>query len=119
MIIYLAGGLKNGWQDKIIPFFPNHIILDPRKWQETDPAIYTSRDLMFIRKADCVLAYMSSDNPSGFGLSVEIGYAYGLGKRIIFWDGINTDWRSRYFDMHRQITTVCYSIEEVVKEVLK
>lgn len=118
MIVYLAGGMKDGWQERIVPFLDGHEILDPRSWGSPDPAVYTARDLEGIRKADCLLVHMSSSNPSGFGLSVELGYAYALGKRIIFCDEIEGDWRSGYFGMHRQMATVvCRDLEFAAKLV--
>lgn len=103
MKIYLAGGLKDGWQEQIPSGWD---VLDPRTWQDPDPAIYTARDLQAIRQSDAVLAYMDSANPSGLGMSLEVGYAHGLGKRVLFIDGIGGDWRSRYFGMHRSICEV-------------
>lgn len=118
MIIYLAGGMKDGWQDKVAPLLAGHELLDPRSWSTPDPAAYTVRDLEAVRKADCMLAHMSSSNPSGFGLSVELGYAYALGKRIVFCDEIRTDWRTGYFGMHRQMASqVCYSLEAAAAAV--
>ena len=47
-----------------------------------------------------------------FGLSVELGYAYALGKKIVFCDEIRSDWRSPYFGMHREMATeVVHSLE--------
>lgn len=117
MIVYLAGGLKDGWQDRVAPYLAGHTILDPRSWQDSDPAVYTVRDLEAVRAADCVLACMDSANPSGFGLSVELGYACALGKRVVFWDDLGKDWRSRYFDMHRQMASaVCRSEADIARE---
>lgn len=108
MKVYLAGGLSCDWQDAA----PDHWeILDPRTWQSDDPAIYTERDLAGIRAAGAVLAFMSGANPSGFGMSLEIGYAHALGKPIYFVDQISSDWRSRYFGMHRTICRTFPTIE--------
>jgi len=116
MIIYLAGGMKDGWQDKVAPLLVGHELLDPRSWSTPDPVVYTARDLEAVRKCDCVLVHMSSSNPSGFGLSVELGYAYALGKRIVFCDEIKSDWRSGYFGMHRQMATVvCNDLVEAAQ----
>jgi hypothetical protein len=118
MIIYLAGGMKDGWQEKATPLFKGHELLDPRSWSSSDPAVYTARDLEGIRKADCLLVHMSSSNPSGFGLSVELGYAYALGKLILFVDEIGGDWRTGYFGMHRQMATlVCLSLGEAAAQL--
>lgn len=119
MMIYLAGGMEHGWQDRVAPLLIGHELLDPRSWSDPDPAIYTARDLDAIRRADCLLVHMSSANPSGFGLSVELGYAYGLGKRIVFWDEISSDWRSRYFGMHRQMASkVCDTLDSAICECI-
>lgn len=118
MIIYLAGGMKDGWQEKVSPLLIGHELLDPRSWSDPDPAVYTARDLEGIHRADCLLVHMSSSNPSGFGLSVELGYAYALKKPIIFVDEIRTDWRTGYFGMHRQMATrVFLSLEEAAAQV--
>ena len=119
MIVYLAGGMNDGWQDKAIALLPRHECLDPRSWSDPNPAVYTARDLDAIRRADCLLVHMASSNPSGFGLSVELGYAYALGKKIVFCDQIRADWRSSYFGMHREMAThVCHSLEDAIPLVL-
>ena len=118
MIIYLAGGMRDGWQDRVRPLLGSNVVLDPRSWGSPDPAVYTMRDLQGVREADVVLVHMSSSNPSGFGLSVELGYAYALGKRIVFCDEIASDWRTGYFGMHREMATVvCRSLEEAAKAI--
>ena len=48
------------------------------------PNQYTEWDLFYIDKSDIVFAYMEKDNPSGFGLCLEIGYARAKGKLVIF-----------------------------------
>lgn len=114
--IYLAGGMKCGWQDRVTQLAPDGVqFLDPRTWATSDPAIYTAKDLSAVRECDCILAYMDSSNPSGFGLCLEIGYAYALGKRIIFVDAVAGDWRTRYFDMCRQVSSVCTSFAEALE----
>lgn len=111
MKIYLAGGMKTDWQDRLMAAAPRHRYLDPRSHGITDPAEYTRWDLAAVAVCDVVVAQMDSSNPSGFGLSLEVGYAHALGKRVVFIDGIRGDWRSRYFDMVRQVSTVVESIE--------
>lgn len=114
--IYLAGGMEDGWQDKIAPLLSGHTLLDPRSWATPDPAVYTARDLAAVREADVLILHMSPANPSGFGLSVELGYAYALGKRLIFIDELGQDWRSRYFGMHREMAdVVCSTLQEAAE----
>lgn len=112
MKVYLAGGMKDGWQDRVIPLLPKWTIFDPRLHGLEHPADYTRWDLEHVREADVILAYMDPANPSGFGMSVELGYASALGKRIIFVDGLGVDHRSRSFAMHRQLAEVVLTFEE-------
>lgn len=113
--IYLAGGLNTGWQDEILGIGGDYTYIDPRAWQSgATPEQYTTRDLAAIEDSHWVIAYMDSKNPSGFGLSVEIGYAKALRKKIIFVDLMKNDYRSRYFDMHRCMCDhIVYTIAEL------
>jgi nucleoside 2-deoxyribosyltransferase len=105
-------------EGKNAPLLVQHQILDPRSWSDPTPAIYTARDLQAIRNCDCLLVHMASSNPSGFGLSVELGFAYAIGKRIIFCDEISSDWRSNYFGMHREMANyVCASLADAAAAV--
>lgn len=113
MIIYLAGDMKSGWQDRFAACAkPEWELIDPRTHGFSDPASYTKWDLDGVRRADVVVAFMGPHNPSGFGLSLEVGFAHALGKRVIFVDGLRDDWRTRYFDMHRQISEVVGTLGE-------
>jgi nucleoside 2-deoxyribosyltransferase len=119
MKVYLAGGMKDGWQDKAIPLLAGHNVFDPRSWSSPDPNIYTARDLAHIAQCDVLLVHMSSSNPSGFGLSVELGFAYGIGKTIVFVDEISNDWRTNYFGMHRQMADATFTSLEAAAEWLR
>lgn len=89
MRIYLAGGFKTNWQDEVMHKAPSHSYLNPRKSGLTDWREYSAWDLNAIEHCDWVFAYFEEGNPSGFGLVLEIGYAKGLGKRVIFCDEIS------------------------------
>lgn len=89
LYVYLAGGLKSGWQDLIITecLDLNIVFFNPTKHNlELDSKLYTNWDLFHVSKSDIIFAFMENDNPSGLGLSLEIGYAKGLGKTIILVD---------------------------------
>ena len=90
--------------------------LDPGAHGLLNPEDYMRWDLGAIRKSDAVLAYMESSNPSGYGMSLEIGYAYALGIPIVFADDFcQTDERSRYFDMARACATcVCPGLPHAI-----
>jgi nucleoside 2-deoxyribosyltransferase len=86
MKIYLAGGMKSDWQDKVKEAVPDNIFFDPREHGLDDPKEYTKWDLDHVSKSDVVFAVFTLDNPSGFGMCIEIGFAKGLGIPIILVD---------------------------------
>jgi nucleoside 2-deoxyribosyltransferase len=90
MEIYLAGGMKSGWQDELISHFPNIEFLDPRSHGLTEPKDYTKWDLDAIRECDVIFGYLEESNPTGYNLCFELGYAHALGKKII-WVNENLD----------------------------
>lgn len=108
MEIYLAGGMKTGWQDKVIRRCTDLRFIDPRTHGLQQEAEYTAWDLAAIDRADMVFAYMDTSNPSGFGMSLEVGYAKARGKYI--WYVCEDDSaRQRYFGMVRSCADRLYS----------
>ena len=83
---YLAGGMRSTWQDKVKNEFPEIQWHDPREHGLSEPREYTAWDLDKVRSSAIVFAYFTKDNPSGFGMSAEIGYARALNKLIILVD---------------------------------
>ena len=106
--IYLAGGFKSGWQDRIVELLPNHKFFDPRKHELDNPSDYTDWDLNAIRQSDLIIAFMEKGNPGGYALSLEIGYARALDKKIILIDEHDDIQRKRYFEMVREVSDECY-----------
>lgn len=82
--IYLAGGFRSGWQEKVIAAIPGSRFKDPRAHSLKDKASYTLWDLEAIRDCDVLFAYLEAANPGGYALALEVGFAKALGKRIIF-----------------------------------
>lgn len=82
MKVYLAGGFKSKWQDKVTT---RHTVIDPSKKDESTMSMMEigDWDKTAIQDSDIVFAYMERTNPSGFGLSCEIGYAHALGKTSV------------------------------------
>jgi len=76
------------------------IIFNPQDHKLNFSKEYTYWDLHFVEQADIVFAYLEKENPSGFGLTLEIGFAnriavfasartplcktFRLNRRIIF-----------------------------------
>lgn len=83
MKVYLSGGLDGDWQDKVKNGLSNATCFDPREIESNDPEIYTFEELDEIYECDIVFAYLESDNPSGIGLALEIGYAKGYNKYVV------------------------------------
>ena len=92
--IYLAGGMnQSNWQGKVIDSVKDkdYIFFNPRLHKLDTVKEYTLWDLHYVSKCDLLFAYMQKDNPSGYGLTLEIGYARGLNLPVIL-----VDERSRY-----------------------
>lgn len=86
MKVYLSGGMHTDWQDRVKALNPNTIWFDPRQHKLENPDAYTLWDLAAVRQCDVVFAFMEESNPSGVGLSLEVGYAIALGKIVILVD---------------------------------
>lgn len=85
--VYLAGGFKSNWQEKLIDQLRDKFIfLNPREHGLDDPKLYAAWDIHFVRDCDILFGYMEKTNPSGYGLAFEIGLSYGLKKTIILVD---------------------------------
>ena len=81
----MAGGFRSDWRDKAKEC-SNVEFIDPKEKEvkkEFQYFEYGCWDLHHIKQADICFVYMERTNPSGFGLSVEIGYARALGKTVI------------------------------------
>lgn len=83
--IYLAGGFRSNWQKVVIEKLgvERFDFYNPREHYLQSPKEYTTWDLHHVKKCDILLGYMEKDNPSGYGLALEIGYAKALNKTII------------------------------------
>ena len=87
MKIYLAGGLHSGWQDRVKREASQHEYFDPKvDADQRYPFKFTQQDLDGVQWCDIVFAYFERTNPSGLGLSKEIGWGAAFGKTVIFVD---------------------------------
>lgn len=118
MKVYLAGGFRSGWQKKVKEMAPVAHYLDPSTSGLTDPVGYTKWDLAAIDGCDVIFAYMEEDNPGGYALGLEIGYAKAQDKFIIF---INEKTSiNRYVPMLTAVaSTVCADLIEGAAELRK
>jgi hypothetical protein len=112
--IYLAGGLRSNWQERFIEQFEdqsNFIFFNPREHRLDEANEYTLWDLYHVSKADIIFAYMEKDNPSGYGLTLEIGYGKALDKLIVLVDerSKRDEVFKEKFKIVRHSASICFS----------
>ena len=85
--VYLAGGMASGWQDRVVSEFNGeYTFFDPRSHLLESVDEYTVWDIHYVKNCDILFGYMEESNPSGYGLSLEVGFARALGKTVILVD---------------------------------
>lgn len=117
--IYLAGGFKGGWHNLVMHELKDFFtFFNPQKHNLDEVKKYTTWDLYHVGKADIILGYMSSTNPSGYGLALEIGYAKALGKLVILVDERSPidETFARYFSIcHESANITFLSLSEAIQ----
>lgn len=111
--VYLAGGMnESNWQKKVIENInsDNFVFYNPREHSLTNSTEYTFWDLFYVKQSDILFAYMQSDNPSGIGLTLEVGYARALDKSIILVDerSKNDEAFANRFKIVRESSTIVF-----------
>ena len=89
MKIYLAGGTKTNWQGDVKKLVPNHTYLCPTELEtphQNASFKWTGVEYTMVKECDLVLAYFEKTNPSGIGMSIEIGWATAFGVPVILVD---------------------------------
>lgn len=109
--VYLAGGFKSDWRDKV-KSLTGFDFVDPKEKEfggEWGLAEIGAWDISQIRWSDVVFAYMEKTNPSGFGLACEIGYAYGKEKCVILvLERGHETHKDKYLDFLRNVATITF-----------
>lgn len=123
MKVYLAGGMRSGWQEIVKQQMPHLDFFDPRDKELDDTwnlDKFGSWDLAHIRRCDVVFAYMEKTNPSGVGMACEMGYAYGLGKTVILCLELdNEHQKDRYLGFMRKVSQIVFDNFEEALDYLK
>jgi hypothetical protein len=115
--VYLAGGMRTNWQDKVLQALPDFCFLDPRSHQLRDADAYTAWDLDAVRNSDWVLAYLEDSNPGGFSLALEMGYAKAISKKLILVDeksASSEELRGRLAMLHSIADYCPHSLDEAI-----
>ena len=86
MIVYLAGGMRTDWQDRVKEALPEVVFIDPRDHGFTEEHLYTAWDMLGVNQCNVVFLYIEKDNPSGANAIYEAGKARGQGKCLVFVD---------------------------------
>jgi nucleoside 2-deoxyribosyltransferase len=114
--VYLAGGMSSNWQSKVINSFDSKFIFfNPQKHNLDISSEYTTWDLFFVRRCDIVFACMEENNPSGIGLSLEVGFAKALGLTIILVDersNHDAEFKNKFKIVRESATIVYDNIED-------
>jgi nucleoside 2-deoxyribosyltransferase len=118
--VYLSGGMNaTNWQGKVTKAFKEgYIFYNPRLHNLAQSKEYTIWDLFYVKNCDIVFAYMQEDNPSGYGLTLEIGYATALSKPIILIDERSDTDSSfgKYFKIVRESSSIVFNnLDEGIK----
>ena len=121
--VYLAGTLNTSWQSKIIDRLKDKFIFyNPQDHNLGESHMYTVWDLHFLQKSDIVFAYLNKENPSGYGLTLEIGFAKALNKTIILVDekSLNDSSFEKNFRIVRESSSIVFdSLETGLEYLLK
>jgi len=84
MKVYLAGGFYGDWQERVKGEAPQHEYFNPETDAKQNSIIdFVSADLDGIRWCDILFARQDT-YPKYGGLAAEMGFAYALGKIIIY-----------------------------------
>jgi nucleoside 2-deoxyribosyltransferase len=88
--VYLAGGFKSDWANRVKECSNNFDWINPKdkEYKNGERIVmnvdeYGKWDLHFIKQSDIVFVYVEKSNNSCIGLCVEAGFAKGLGKTVI------------------------------------
>ncbi|MHB9019786.1 MAG: hypothetical protein ACYC3G_02875 [Minisyncoccota bacterium] len=102
--VYLAGGMKSGWQDKVKEACYDLIIggevefFDPREGKIKDPDIYVPRDIAAANESDIVFGCAEEDNPGLYALSAEMAWIKRQNGIVILVNLLKKDGdKNRYF----------------------
>jgi nucleoside 2-deoxyribosyltransferase len=123
--VYLAGGMTTSdWQSIVMHRVSKEgfTFFNPRHHKLDDSKEYSNWDLFYVSKCDVLFAFMQDTNPSGIGLSLEVGYARALNKLIILIDekSITDSNFKKYFSLVRETSSIVFeNLDDGINYLLK
>lgn len=121
--VYLSGGFRANWQESVISELGDQFaFLNPRSHKLADAAQYWTWDIHFVRNCDILFAYMDKDNPSGYGLALEVGLALALNKTIILVDErskVDPSFENYFRIIHRSASVVLPTLADGIEYLQK
>ena len=108
--VYLSGGMRSDWQDRVMEAEPNAEYFDPRSHGLKNPFDYVAWDMRHVGMSTIVFAYVEAENPTALGLAAEVAAGSVEGKLIILVDEKSaTDEKfARYFTFIRVLAHEVY-----------
>lgn len=79
-VVYLAGGTRSEWQDKVKAALPGVMFIDPREHRCRDDAVYTAWDLTGVQLCDIVFGFIEKDKPQRGRSGARIRSGRGAGQ---------------------------------------
>lgn len=93
--VYLAGGMRSGWQDRVKAdlrkLYEKGLVRwsDPRDNQTAVPEEYKLLDVIRVESADIIFGYAEDTNPGLFALCIELTLGHARGAKTILINGLN------------------------------
>lgn len=117
--VYLAGGMRSGWQDHVISACHALKFYDPRTHELAQTNAYAAWDFEAIQRSEWLFAYLEEGNPGGYALALEVGYAKALGKRVILVDEKSCVGAEHLDMLHEAADVVAESFEHGLEFLIK
>lgn len=99
MKLFLSGGTRGDWQDKVKRRFPALSFFDPRTLRGLQMKEIADTERGWLDECDALFFYFERDNPSGLGSAFEVGYCVAKGIPVIFVDEKQTS-HSEWLGIH-------------------
>jgi nucleoside 2-deoxyribosyltransferase len=112
MRVFLSGGTRGSWQDRVKSEFKNVEFFDPRSLRGQSMSIIAATERSWLDLSDCLFFYFEESNPSGLGSAFEVGYCAAKGIPVLFIDEKRTQ-HTEWLGVH------CHSIFHTLEDGIR